>query len=378
MESFGVPINTTKSVVATVPATEYLKVTSLNGHNVGAISWKMLMSGNSLMGRANIIFQFLSKGIITKNINPWIERSARPALHKPGLLSPTLIAIWTMLSNRGLITVDEALKALINGKVPTFRLAKAILLNADVNMIQGAIPKIFTEGVFKHIPNKSVEYIWSFEKPWFEHAMYSPLAVFLAKADLGAESSVLTKAMFDILMSRFHNTTDSMTDNIFKIVNRESAADNVLEFADSQTEFFGGNSSESSQEFNDLVVLFGTLQTYMVEKLRSISDRIINSKPNWGTSSLGELASANEDLARYNELKELPSRAELKMSNPDVAPPRIIKPTELRLIQLLRRMGNRPAFTTPMNRYEKGHQLLQQLKSSAKMARNHNFSDRGG
>jgi hypothetical protein len=38
MKDIGVPINQTKSVVASVPAVEYLKVTTLNTKNVSALS----------------------------------------------------------------------------------------------------------------------------------------------------------------------------------------------------------------------------------------------------------------------------------------------------------------------------------------------------
>nr|WAY16579.1 putative RNA-dependent RNA polymerase [Rhizoctonia solani mitovirus 105] len=345
MESFGVPINTTKSVVAQVPATEYLKVTSLNGVNVGAISWKMLMSGNSLMGRANILFFFLSKGIIHKNINPWIERSARPTFHKPGLLSPTLLAIWTMLSNRGLITVGDALKSLIDGKQTTFRLAKAILLNANVKMIQQSIPSIFAKGVYNRIPNRKVEFIWKFEQPWFEHKLYSPLAVFLAKHNVGEDSNALSKAMFNIMIQKA-NFGFSESNNISTFLDSLSA-DHVLDYGVEELPSYQINIPDKAVFHNDMSILFWSLEAYMADKLGHISERIISSDPNWGSSTLGQLAESNDDLARYNELCELVTRYQDKIDpDKDVAPPRNIRATELKLIKLLRGMGNRPLFTT--------------------------------
>jgi hypothetical protein len=38
MEDIGVPINQTKSVIAKIPAVEYLKVTTLRTKNVSALS----------------------------------------------------------------------------------------------------------------------------------------------------------------------------------------------------------------------------------------------------------------------------------------------------------------------------------------------------
>lgn len=369
MTDFGVPINTTKSVIATVPCTEYLKVTSLHGENVGAISWKMLMSGNSLMGRANILFFMLSKGIIRKNIMPWIERSARPSFHKPGLLSPTLIAMWTMLANRGLITVDEALKALIDGKTPVFRLARAILMNANVKMISQLLPAIIRDGIVRHIPNHNVEYLWSFEKPWFEHAMYSPLAVFIAKTDLGTDSTELTKEMLKILTASIGIGSHIEGFDLDSFISNELSADDVLDFG--SLDMNSPSTSEIDEETvlkNDIRVLFWSLRTYMVQKLSISYDRIINSNPNWGTSTSSELAKANEELSRYNELKELVIRYEQKVDPDYNAPPaRIIRASELRLVQLLRRLGNRPLFTTSLNRGERGQQLLNSLRANRKI-----------
>lgn len=346
MTDIGVPINTTKSVIAKVACTEYLKVTSLNGVNVGAISWKMLMSGNSLMGRANILFFFLSKGIINKNIMPWIERSARPTLHKPGNLTPTLIAMWTMLSNRGLITVDDALKGLINGKVPLFRWAKAILLNANTDLISKSLPSIFRTGVYNYVPDHNVDYLWSFEKPWFEHAMYSPIAVFVAKTKPEEDNTALTGSMFSVLLRDFGLQKGSW--DIEKVMQ----SGHVTDFDSSELEF-------------EIQTLFSCLLSYMEGKLGHISDRIINSGADWGRTSTSELAKLNDDLDRYKELLEIVSRYQDKIDpDKDITPPRNIKPTELRLIKLIRRLGNRPLFTTALNRgEERGNKFIQQLRT---------------
>lgn len=63
MESIGVPINRSKSVVATNATFEFAKVTGHFGHYVSAISWKMFLSQNTMMGRVNILYLLLNKGI---------------------------------------------------------------------------------------------------------------------------------------------------------------------------------------------------------------------------------------------------------------------------------------------------------------------------
>jgi hypothetical protein len=64
MEGLGVGITLSKSVVATTAAFEFAKVTGFKGKNVSAISWKMFISQNTMMGRVNIAFSLIRKGII--------------------------------------------------------------------------------------------------------------------------------------------------------------------------------------------------------------------------------------------------------------------------------------------------------------------------
>jgi hypothetical protein len=66
MEDIGVPINQTKSVIAKIPAVEYLKVTTLRTKNVSALSWRMLISNNSFMGRINTVYTLLDRDYIGK------------------------------------------------------------------------------------------------------------------------------------------------------------------------------------------------------------------------------------------------------------------------------------------------------------------------
>jgi hypothetical protein len=63
MEGLGLAINLSKSVVATNESFEFAKVTGHKGENVSAISWKMFIAQNTFMGRANIVYSLLNKGI---------------------------------------------------------------------------------------------------------------------------------------------------------------------------------------------------------------------------------------------------------------------------------------------------------------------------
>jgi len=68
MEKLGVPINLSKSVVAQNESFEFAKVTGHNGNFVSAVSWKNLISQNTMMGRVNICYSFLTKSIYDKKI----------------------------------------------------------------------------------------------------------------------------------------------------------------------------------------------------------------------------------------------------------------------------------------------------------------------
>lgn len=65
MAGIGMEVNVKKSVVARNETFEFAKVTGHKGHNVSAVSWKMFISQNSFIGRANIGFSLLRKRIGT-------------------------------------------------------------------------------------------------------------------------------------------------------------------------------------------------------------------------------------------------------------------------------------------------------------------------
>lgn len=64
MTSIGLEINVKKSVVARNETFEFAKVTGHKGYNVSAVSWRMFISQNSFIGRANIAFSLLQKGLV--------------------------------------------------------------------------------------------------------------------------------------------------------------------------------------------------------------------------------------------------------------------------------------------------------------------------
>nr|UJQ92593.1 MAG: putative RNA-dependent RNA polymerase [Mitoviridae sp.] len=346
MELFGVPINTSKSVCATVPVTDFAKVTSYYGLNVSALSWRMFMSGNSLMGRANIIFALLSKGVITKNIIPWVLRTSLPGPNSPGHAVPTLIALWTMLSNCNRITVEDALKALIDGKVKTFNFANAILLNADVNKIKAALPALFRGESPTFVEKRSVDPIWKIEKPWFKITLWKPLAVFLARRDVHEDARALTKLIFNRV-----GPTVGIASSETNGVDYSTLILNMGDFyTDGAPDLnkIGAVPTEDDIEVNDARVLFASLHRHILEKLENLAGE---EKVNIGNADietdLPVLLESNRRVSRYREFQELELRAHNKLDlELEAKPARVLRATDLKLLSILSKMGNRPRFTT--------------------------------
>lgn len=138
-DEIGLPINKSKSVCSTNGSCEFAKVTGYKGQDVSAISWKMFMSQNTLMGRANIIFSLFQKGIAPKELFPWMRRVTAKSRWDLGSFNYTLLAFATMLSNKGTILVEDVLKCIPSLDYPTRRLAKALLLNLDIQCLKGLV-----------------------------------------------------------------------------------------------------------------------------------------------------------------------------------------------------------------------------------------------
>nr|UJQ92605.1 MAG: putative RNA-dependent RNA polymerase [Mitoviridae sp.] len=351
MDGYGVPINTTKSVCATVPVTEFAKVTSYRGLNVSALSWKMFMSGNSLMGRANIVYALLSRGIVTRNINPWIVRSTAINPWKPGLNSPTYIALWTMLANKGMITIENALRALIDGKSKVFRFAKAILLNADVPKIQRALPGLILGKGLNLFESKSVAAIFNIELPWFKIAMWKPLAVFRARANVEGDVAVLSREIFKHAVHAFDVNGDlSQLDKYCTLVLETGSF-----FAEGAPVLPTAQNAPLDYHMPDdftvsMQVLYASLYSILLEKANRLAEPILSRLESVEMDSPTErLVRLNDKLERYNEFFLLPGRADIKLSTDPQPPARVVRPTELKLIKLISKMSDRPAFTTALN-----------------------------
>jgi hypothetical protein len=113
MTDIGMEVNVKKSVVARNETFEFAKVTGHNGVNVSAVSWKMFISQASFIGRANIAFSLMRKGIGLPG-GRWLRNVLRHKRYTQGDFKLSLIAVFSMFAGSRYIGLDHFLRALIS------------------------------------------------------------------------------------------------------------------------------------------------------------------------------------------------------------------------------------------------------------------------
>lgn len=160
MEKLGVGINLQKSVIAVNPTFEFAKVTGMNGLDVSALSWKAFMSQNTFMGRVNIFYSLLERGICSDHWVSWFARVTKKLRSEQGDTSFTLLALWTMFASSGKISYAKVFQSLYNLDKPAQKFYKAILLNCNLEFIRLSISNILSG---KEVPNRDSP---AFKKHW--------------------------------------------------------------------------------------------------------------------------------------------------------------------------------------------------------------------
>nr|UJQ92621.1 MAG: putative RNA-dependent RNA polymerase [Mitoviridae sp.] len=339
MDEIGVPINISKSVCANNSVTEFAKVTSFRGENVSAVSWKMFMSQNHMMGRANIAFSMLNRGIVRNRINPWIESIARQNRTNPGNPIPTYLALLSMLASNGKIPLEQVLKCLISGKTLVFRFYKSILQTADITRVRQLIPSLFRGESITLPLNKRVEQIWAYEKDWFGITLWKPLAVFSARLDLHTDALNWSRGVLSLLVG-LPSTEESTW-----ISERIKTLDLEFDFGNLSLDYTVIPEVEpADSSLNDLRSLLSVLYTIGLNHLERLSKDIVENPPQID-DKIEKLDRQTSDKDRYMEFLALVERAEAKIYGHSKASKALVD-SPLKSISFLKRMSNRPAFTT--------------------------------
>lgn len=200
MSELGVGINLAKSVVASNRTTEFAKVTSHNGENVSAISWQMFISQNTMMGRVNIAFSLLAKGIVSQSVMRWYRLLVRQGKFKKGNYNISLVALFTMFANQGLVSMADLLKSLYDEENPFRKFYKSLLLNLKTSYVE----RLVTDLIRKEVPTFSKkeirEKIWDVEQVWVRLALWRPLQSFWDKVGREDHAGLLAKEIIQALI----------------------------------------------------------------------------------------------------------------------------------------------------------------------------------
>lgn len=142
MEVLGVPINLSKSVVATNTTFEFAKVTGHKGHNVAAISWASFMAQPTVMGRAGIAYSLMTRGICHSHVLKWLDSFACQSRYTKGSPNTFYLALGTMLSRKGYMPFFEFLYTLMQKSAGYFNVYQTLLEKANIDTVKNAIGRI--------------------------------------------------------------------------------------------------------------------------------------------------------------------------------------------------------------------------------------------
>lgn len=198
MTSFGVGINLSKSVVAKTDSLEFAKVLLFKGVNVSAISWRMFISQNNNMGRVNILFQLLPKLDIKHPIR-YIKQIVSKSLLDLGNYKFNLIALMTMLSNSGKISLHGLLSSLVTIVGENVNLLKTSIKSLNETFVESLIVAMVKGTPLPKRNNSLFDELYAREVPFYHILLYNRLTSI--KERLGNENMVHYKLIANILDS---------------------------------------------------------------------------------------------------------------------------------------------------------------------------------
>jgi len=295
MRDLGVPINLGKSVVANNATFEFAKVTGHKGNFVSALSWKSFMSQDSMMGRANIAFSLFNKGFVHKRVITWISGICRKSKFEIGNINPTLIAIFTMCSNSGRVSLENLLKLLVTQRSDVrYNWYKTILMNVKTPTLSHLLPGILSNSI-KQLPfSKEKEVLWNTDKPWAMMSLLKPLEVFRYK-HRELDSLALSIA---IQLTRLN----------MPLWNNEPFAHLTPETINASHEQF----STWSLYEQEMWTLVYPLYEMFREKFIDLSQFTSKLEGNWVNPTIEELWDWTDKMERFTELEQFCTRTVAK------------------------------------------------------------------
>lgn len=182
MSEIGVPINASKSVVARNSSFEFAKVTGFCGHNVSAISFKMFLSQNTLMGRANILYSLLRKNLGIQSPIKYMRTLSQQGFRTQGDNRYSYLALLSMFINGGRYRLEDFFSLLTRGpdtKVVTYADLLSSVNPITVENILCQLVKGLKPSVLKPFDSRGRIYPWMRVRGLMEREMESKILGYL-------------------------------------------------------------------------------------------------------------------------------------------------------------------------------------------------------
>lgn len=318
MEGFGVGINMSKSIISKNESFEFAKVSSLNGQFLSAISWKMFLSQNNMMGRVNILFQLIPK-MNLKHPSRYFKNVLRRSILDLGSYKFHLIALLSMFANSGKMTYMDLLKTLIIPIINPFRnIMKDSVQSLNETYTENIIIALFQDKPIPYRSSAIVDKLFLNDLPWHEIQLWKRILLLKHKF----------KSQEDIIKS----FTDKMVNQLIPGVIPEHLC--YCDYTNSK------NLISSDLEYQTIYQMFYSISENFLGNLSFIDNLSVDSSK----TRLEDLLLVNEKFDRLIETTNIFDRANKK--NSGIASARISDKSPLNALKfILKSNKKRPLWT---------------------------------
>jgi len=329
MDLLGVPINLSKSVIATNATFEFAKVTGHKGHHVAAVSWAMFMAQPSVMGRAGIAYSLIRKGIVHTNVIRWLMSFARQSRYTAGSPNTFFLALGTMFSRAGKMEYFDFLYSIMQKTAGMFNVYATLLEKSNITTITQAISAIVKTGEKIDVPNPLRKRRgWKADEWELKLSLKSTIHLFLA-GDSSKNIFPLSPHKDAIILSREILTSPSMllgtsNETQLQILDHKG----VFSLNKKSLQYMTQHESFIHHLFCYLFVHFCDKLTVMHMEIEQAFDK---GKPDHSVSELMDIV---DRIDRYKEQTALVRRLRAKLAN-ETIPSRNLVDSPLQVLEQL-------------------------------------------
>jgi hypothetical protein len=328
MAKIGVPINTTKSVMATNQSFEFAKVTGHRGQNVSAVSWAMFMSQPSLMGRAGIGYAMLRKQIVRTRVISWLTRLSRESKYTQGSPNVFFLALGTMYAKAGRLPFFDFLYSIMQRSAGAFNVYQTLLEKANISTLQRAITDLVAVpvGVVEVKNPLEKRRGWKAEEFELKQTLVTTLNAFLHGSIIdGKTVNALNPAKDAALLAR----SILLAPSIHLSITDVDVLDHKKVFTLDKRAL---KALDSREAFIHHLFIFLYVQIY--DQLIMLYTDISSSSADFLGLSLEELLALVDKVDRYKEVLALLVRANKKLAG-ELPPDRNLMESPLKVLEFL-------------------------------------------